>query len=132
VGEAEAVARRVHEGALEIFLRGIRDGVHERVETTEVAFHAGEHAADLRFGRHVARVHERARHRGGEFLDVLLEPLALVGERQPHAGGRQRLRDRPRDGALVGDAEHDARLAVKQLHGSTSAAMIARRYTAGL
>jgi hypothetical protein len=106
--------------------------VDERVEAAEVALDAREDGADLRVRRHVARVQDGAGQGGGELFHVLLQALTLVRERQPHARGRQRLRDRPRDGALVGDAEHDARLAVEQFHGRTSAAMIARGYTAGL
>ena len=44
---------------------------------------------------------------GAELADVLLEPLALIGHREPGAGPRSRLRDRPRDRPLVGDADDE-------------------------
>jgi hypothetical protein len=92
--------------------------VHERVERARLAPERREDGADVRVGADVALVEERVGQRGGQLLDVLLDALALVGERQPHPRRRQRLGDGPRDRALVGDAEHDAGLSVEQSHGS--------------
>ena len=47
----------------------------------------------------------------GQFLDIVLQPLALVIENQLRARLVPRLRDRPRDAALVGHAEDNAGLA---------------------
>ena len=41
------------------------------------------------------------------------DPLALVGERELRAAGREPLRDRPGDRAPVGDAEDETALAVE-------------------
>ena len=49
--------------------------------------------------------------RAGQFLDVFLEPLALVGEGELRARAVPGLRDGPRDGAFVGDAEDDSQFA---------------------
>jgi len=43
-----------------------------------------------------------------------LEALALVRECQPRPLARDRLRDRPGDGALVGDTEHQPELAFEK------------------
>ena len=76
-----------------------------------------EDAGDFLVLGHVARQDERVRaKRAGEFLDVFLEPLALVGERELRALARPRLRDGPGDGAFVGDAENDPGFSVKQWH----------------
>jgi hypothetical protein len=81
----------------------------------EIALDAGEDRGDLGVDADVARVEHRARQRGGQLLHVLHQPLALVGEHQPHPRARQRLRDGPGDRALVSDAEDDPGLAVE--HG---------------
>ena len=52
-----------------------------------------------------------------QIADVLFEPLALIGQREPGAGGRRRLRDRPRDRALVGDTDDEAVLSGEIRHG---------------
>ena len=70
--------------------------------------------------RDVARVEHGARQRGRELFDVLLEPVALVREREPHPGARERLRDGPGDRALVGDAEDEPVLAVEEAHAASS------------
>ena len=44
-----------------------------------------------------------------QLAHVLFEPLALIRHRQPRAGARRGLRDRPRNRALVGDADDRAR-----------------------
>src|SRR5262249_13370783 len=53
----------------------------------------------------------------GQLAHPGLDPLALVGEREPGAGVGEALRDRPGDRALVGDAEDEAALAVETRHG---------------
>ena len=52
------------------------------------------------------------RQRVGELADVLLE-AALIGEDQRGAGLRRRLRDRPRQRAMVGDADDQSDFPVK-------------------
>ena len=104
------------EGALEVLAPGEADGVDERVEPLEVAPDAREDGRDLAVGADVTRIDQRAGQGGRELLHVLLQPLPLIGEREPHAGAEERLSDRPRDRALVGDAEHDPSLAVEQTH----------------
>jgi hypothetical protein len=91
------------------------DGVHEGVEPAEVALDAGEDRRDLGVDADVTRVEHGAGQRGREFLHVFPQPIALVGEGQAHPCARQGLRDGPGNRALVGDAEHDAGLALE--HG---------------
>ena len=116
MGHAEPLARGRHEVALEVLTLGERHRVDERVEAPEVARDAGEDSADLAVRRDVTGVDHRARQRPGQRLDVLPEAVTLVGERQTHPGARERLGDRPGDGALVGDTEYDAGPAVEQTH----------------
>ena len=62
--------------------------------------------------RHIARQNQRVRaERAGEFLDVFLEPFALVGEGERGAGLVPGLGDGPGDGALVGHADDQTNLA---------------------
>ena len=89
---------------------GWLDGYY-RVDFADAHYGVRMIPVDLAVGADVARVEHRAGERGGQLLHVLLEPFALVGERQAHAGPGQRLGDGPGDRALVGDAEHDAGLA---------------------
>ena len=65
----------------------------------------------LLVGADVALGHERARDRLGQVAHVLLDPLALVRERELRPAGGEPLRDRPRDRAAVGDAEDEPTLA---------------------
>ena len=71
----------------------------------------GEDTRDVVVRAHVALGHERARDARGEVAHVLLDALALVREcdRGPLVG--EPLRDRPRDRALVRDAEDERLLA---------------------
>src|SRR2546429_9319051 len=90
--------------------------VDGRVEATEVTREAGEDNTKYAVRRDVKGVDPRARQRPGQRLDVLPEAVTLVGERQTHPGARERLGDRPGDGALVGDTEDDPGSAVEQTH----------------
>ncbi len=86
--------------------------MHEQVEpAAEGLAHLAEDALEVLVGADVARRHERRAHRLRELADVLLDPLALVGERELRALVGEPLRDRPGDRALVGDAEHEPALA---------------------
>ena len=54
----------------------------------------------------------------GELAHALLDALALVRERELRAALGEAPRDRPRDRALVGDAEDEAALAFEAIHGA--------------
>ena len=106
------VAAGLPELAVQVLAPGERDGVDEDVELA-----AGRLADLLGRGRRspASLVTSqgnvwRAGRGGGQLGDVLLEPLALVGEDQPRPGVRKRFRDGPGQGALVGDARHERRL----------------------
>ena len=83
--------------------------MHEEVEPAELALDLREHVRDLRIVGDVARQNQRIGEACGELAHVLLEPFALVGDREPRAGRGRRLRDRPRDRSLVRDADDEAR-----------------------
>ena len=68
-----------------------------------------EKALDLGVGTDVAGKNRRVgAERAGQFLDVFLQPLALVIEDELGARLMPGLRDGPGDAALVGDAENNA------------------------
>ena len=67
----------------------------------------GEDARDVVVRAYVALGDERARDGRREVAHVLLDALALVREGDRRALVGEPLRDRPRDRALVGDAEDE-------------------------
>ena len=75
--------------------------------TTERVRHLGEDTRDVVVGAHVALGDERASDGRREVAHVLLDALSLVGEGNRRALVGEALRDRPRDRALVRDAEHE-------------------------
>ena len=89
----------------------------QEIEAAEFAIERGAEVRDLLIVGDVARQDQRVVERRRELADVLLEPLARIGQRQARAGGRRRLRNRPRDRPLVGDADDEAVLAGEIGHG---------------
>ncbi len=120
-GEPEAVSRRVGEAPFEVLRRGERDGVDEDVEpAAEGIPDLGEDARDVIVRPDVALGHERARDGLGELADALLDPLALVGERELRALVGEPPSDRPGDRALVGDTQHERLLPLESAgHAAT-------------
>ena len=78
----------------------VPDGVEGRVDGVELLDVAGHH--------------EVGAERLGQRLDALAERLALVGEGEFGALGRQRLGDAPGDRVVVGDPHDEAALAAHQ------------------
>ena len=102
----------VDEAALEVLRCRERDRVDEDVEpAAERVCHLREDPRDVVVGADVALGDERARDALGEVAHVLLDALALVGERDGRPLVGEPLRDRPRDRALVRDAENERLLA---------------------
>jgi hypothetical protein len=111
--QPEAVARRVGKAPFEIFRGRERNGVDEQVELpAECLPDLFEDTVHVVVGADVARRHEQARDRVGELADALLDAIALIGECQLRAAVGETLCDRPRDRALVGDAQNQAALAL--------------------
>ena len=72
--------------------------------------HLGEHAGDVVIFGHIARHDQRVgAERAGQFLDVVFQAFALIGEGEPGTGLMPGLRDGPGDRAFVGDSEHDSK-----------------------
>ena len=63
----------------------------------------------------------------GELADVALDPLALEGERELRAALGEPLGDRPRDRALVRDAEHEAALSLERHRPDSTTLSYCRR-----
>jgi NAD(P)-dependent dehydrogenase (short-subunit alcohol dehydrogenase family) len=84
----------------------------EHVErSVECVLDLAEDARKVVVGADVALRDEGGVDGRSEVANVPLDPLALVREREPRAAVRESLRDRPRDRALVGDAENERALA---------------------
>src|SRR5262249_48870987 len=75
-----------------------------------------EDACQILVGANVALCHERARHGLRKLADALLDPLALVRERELRAAVCQPLRDRPCDRAAVRDPPNQPLLSFVRSH----------------
>ena len=94
--------------------------MHEQVEpAVECLADLAEDALEVFVGADVAFGDQRRADRLGELADVLLDPLALVGEGQLGASLREPARDRPRDRAAVRNAQNQAALALERAHGAS-------------
>src|SRR5439155_21418371 len=81
------------------------DRVHQDVGAAEGLLDVGEQGVDLVVPRDVAGEDRRSRLLGRQGAHVLLQPLALVVERQTGPLAVQRLGDPPGDAPLVGDPD---------------------------
>ena len=90
--------------------------MHQEIEAAELALRAGHEICDLRVVRHIAGQDQGLCQLARELAHVLLEALALIGHREPRASRRGRLRNRPRDGSLVGDANNQPELTGQLTH----------------
>src|SRR5829696_5663436 len=87
----------------------------EQIDAAVEGFpHLVEHARDVVVRAHVARRHERRSDLRGELAHVLLDPPALEREGEPGAAVGEPPSNRPRDRALVGDAENEPRLPLER------------------
>ncbi len=106
--DAEGLAAGVHEIGFEGLLGREGHGVQEQVQLAELRSHLGEDAGDFVVAGDIAGQDQGVGSKSaGEFLDVFLEPLALVGEGEFRARLVPGLRDGPGAGAFVGDPEDD-------------------------
>jgi hypothetical protein len=79
--------------------------VDEKVEPTVLRLHRLERSIHGRLISDVAGDHKRVIERSRKVLDILLEPLALIGEGHFRAVVATRFGAGPGDGAFVRDAE---------------------------
>lgn len=106
MGDAERLAGRVEELALQRVFRRKGDRVEQQMQFPEILRDRREHGVQVAIARHVAGMQRRVlAERGRKLLDVLAEPRAGLG---PCLG------DGPCDGPMVGDAEDEAEFSFKQ------------------
>ncbi len=114
LGDAVALARGVHELAVELLAQREGHRVHDEVEPAEPFLDRRGERLEVLVLRDVAGQDERVAELRRELPHVLLEPLALVGHGQPRALAVRRLGDAPGDRALVRDPQDEAALPVQQ------------------
>ena len=91
--------------------------MQEQIQFTEFFADAFENICDFVVLRHVAWQNQSIRAKSSrEFRDIFLHALTLISEREFRAFARPRLRDGPRDGTFVGDAEDDPGFSVEHWH----------------
>ena len=103
-------------GAVELLAPGEGRTVHEEVEAAERAIDLRKHVRNLRIVGDVAGKNQRVGQAGREIADVLLETLTLVGDRKAGTRRRRRLCNRPRNGTLVRDPDHETGLTLQVSH----------------
>ena len=87
----------------------------QQIQFAEFGGDGGEDARDLLVPGYVARKQEGVRAEGaGKFLDVFLEPFALVGEGERGAGVAPGLGYGPGYGTFVGNADNETDFSLKQ------------------
>ena len=90
--------------------------MHEEIEAAELAIERRAQRREVLVVGDVARQDERILELRRQLADVLLEPFARIRQRDPRALGRRRLRDRPRDGPLVGHTNDQSELSSQIRH----------------
>src|SRR5262249_49287419 len=115
--QAKPVARGFEKRLRELRLRRERGAVDEKIETAELAIERRPQRVDLIVGGDVARKDERTLELGGELPDILLQPLGRIRQREPRASRRSRLRNPPRNRALVGHTDNETEFARKIRQG---------------
>ena len=98
-------------GAAEIVGLRERRAVDEDIESAEFLVERSAELGDLIVVRHIARQDEGIVERRRKLANVLLEAGARIREREARPGLRERLRDRPRNRSLVGNAHDKCELA---------------------
>ena len=112
---AKGFARRVDELSFQRLSRCKRDRVQEQVQFSKPLPHFRKNPLDLLVARHITRQQERVSAEiAGQFLHVLLEPLALVGEGQFRARRCPGLRDGPRNGTFVGHTHNQPKFSFQK------------------
>ena len=109
MGEAESLAAGIDELAFQRLLGRKGDGMKEQMQAAEFFADRSVNIRDVFIFGDVAGDQKRlCAERAGEFLDVILQPLALVSEGQARARLVPGLGDGPGDGAFVGHAKDDS------------------------
>ena len=101
--------------AFERFARSERDGMHEKIKAAVFVLNRFESGIDLGLVCNVAWNHERIGQFIGELFDLFLKPLTLKRESEFCAMAAARIGARPRDRALVRDAEDHSDLVFKHI-----------------
>ena len=107
-------AAGIDEFALQSVLGRKGHGMQQQVQLAKFFAHGLEHLVDVFVLGHVAgQDHGVGAERAGQFLDVLLHPVALIGERQFGAFAGPSLGNGPGNGTFVGHAEDDSSFSCK-------------------
>ena len=108
MGQPKRLARGSHKRPLQRFLRRKGHRVQHQIQfAIELLTHLVEHPIDMIILCHVALGDQRVLAKCiGQLSHVILQPLALIGERQLRALILPRLRNGPRDRSFVGHAKH--------------------------
>ncbi len=118
----EAIAGRVHEGALQVFAAREGQRVDEDIELTVMFRPAPEDALDLGIILDVTGLDEVGVEAGGQGSDTLLQETLDGAEADRRAVGVECLSDTPADGVVIGHAEDERLAPVQKSHAPTSLA----------
>ena len=108
---------RRSESPSQFLARGERRTVHDEVQAANSRSIAANTLVDLRIVGDVARQDQRIGAARRKLADVLLEPFTLIRHGEPRARCGSRLRDRPRNRTLVGNADDETCLVREICHG---------------
>ncbi len=97
----ETLACRIDKLAGELFPRCKCEGMNEKVEPSKLFLYLLHQRCDLSIASHVTGEGLGPRHGGGEFFDILLQPLILIVEQEPRSLAGCRLSNGPCDAVLV-------------------------------
>ena len=114
--DAKCFTGRAHKIAFQRFLRRKCYGMQQKIDTLRFTFHFFKKRLELGVAGDVARK-ERSflTELAHKFLNVFLQPFALIIENQSRARIRPSPGNRPGDAALVSHAKHDAGFARQNL-----------------
>ncbi len=113
-GDAVGLAAGVDKFAFQRLARSESDRVEKQMKFAEFPGGLRKNGSDfLVLGDIAGQNQSVGAEGGGEFLDIGLEPFALVGESEGGAGLMPGLGNGPGDGTFVGHAEHQSDFSVK-------------------
>ena len=131
IARRKPCARAVDHAAVQVRLRGERDRVQREVEPAPAPFDRLEHRLELALDLDVERQEDRRLELLGQRLDVGLGLVVQIGDGELGAERAERPGAALGDRVLVGDADHEALLALEaaqvgiERHGSDGLVSVA-------